>query len=494
VTILGMLTTVVAVFYPVWKLSRVSPAEAIGAQKSLQSGTARAGRWRPVLFSISALLLLPVFPPFYGYHRLLNLAPIVGAIVLAPMLAAALLKYSRRAARLFPLAILQLAWGYAVDKPGRIESTIRGVVVGMLLIFVIASIQDGFMQALSSMFINSSRPDFYVSSNGDFISPMTLQPIDDRLQLELAKVAGVAGVFGQRIVNVQYESHKIKMSAFDEVPPSTLATPYSYFEVVDRPTALAGHEMYHSAAPSVMVSESFQSLYGKKTGDAISLRVLNRSIEFRIVGIVRDFTAGGGRIYIARNLYKSLWHDPLVTGIAIVLEKSALLGAVKAAIEERFGRSHGLVVTIDRGIKKDVEGILRQSFLSFYFIEFVCILVAVLGFVSAFLIEIQSRTVELATLRAIGMSRFELSLFLSTEAFLLGLGASLVTLVLAVPVSWGLISHTLPLVLGWVVEYHFAWRIWLLTFLLGIFIAVVSSLVAIRWARGLSLAEAGAGE
>jgi putative ABC transport system permease protein len=345
ITCLGTLVTALAVLIPVFKIAQASPTEAI----ALEAGDAqRPGKpWR---LAVGSLLLLPLALPHLPIQWMP--APLLGAVLCAPACALLLLKVFRPVANRLRSPLLKLAWSYTIENPKRGEKTIRGIVVGLLLVFVIASIKGGFMEGLSGMFLNTSRPDFYVTSNGSFNTPETLQPIDDGLQAELESVAGVRGVYGKRIVSVQYGDKKVKLNALDEVPPETFEIPYSYFEVVDRPVAEAGRELYHGRTPSVFVSESFVSLFGKKTGDTIELRIHEKRVPFGIAGVVRDFTAGGGRIYMSRALYKTLWGDPLVTGIAFVLKKDAKLETVKAEVENRFGKSHGLIVTVDRGNKK----------------------------------------------------------------------------------------------------------------------------------------------
>ena len=152
------------------------------------------------------------------------------------------------------LPLITLAWSYVVDKPARAEKTVRGIVVGLPLIFWILAMQNGFMKSLSMMFMNTSRPDFYVSSNGDFTSPMTLQQIDEHLQFEIAKIEGIVGIYEQRIVTAHFGPHNIKMNALDEVPAT-------YFEISDRPADDAIREQYKSADPTV--TDGFKSLYGK---------------------------------------------------------------------------------------------------------------------------------------------------------------------------------------------------------------------------------------
>lgn len=492
VTMVGTMTTLLAVFFPVLSIARQPPVDIIGRSNEEIQVSKKYGNLRGLFLLTGFLFLVPLLPLPFLKAPLFHVLPLIGAMIVGPWMAVVLLtgmaKWSRWAS-VPPL--IELALSYAVAQPQRIEKSLRGLVIGLLMIFLISSVQSGFKEALAKMFIKTARPDFYVSSRGDFLSPMTLQALDDSLQQEIAKVEGVDGVYGQRIIQLKYQSRLIKLSAFDEVPPNTLEIPYSYFDVIDRPVAEAGHELYHGDAQSIMVSESFKSLFNKSTGDKIELAVLGRPLSFKIVGVVRDFTAGGGRIYIARNNYKKIWADPLVTGIALVLKKGVNFEEVRSEVERRFGPSHGLMITIDRGIKKDVENILNRSFASFHFIQLACILIASLGFISSYFIEIQNRAPELATLRITGLSRRELSILLSTESVLQGLSAGIVVLFLALPISWKLITQAMPVLLGWVVEFNISISLCVLTVLLGAVLAGLASLYASRGARDFDLADVG---
>ena len=486
--ILGALVTVLAVLGPIIRISNTSPVEAIVFSNTETEKQPASGRdW--ILCSLGAILLSPLLLPFSPQWWILQATPIVGALITAPIAAVALLRFTQRIAGRIRLPLVRLAWSYAVDKPLRVERTLRGIAVALLLLFVLGSVQAGFMNTLESMFSLPARPDFYVTSHGKFNSPQSLQSIDDGLISQLTQVAGVRGVFGRRIVGLRYGTKKIIANAYDEVPPETFDIPYSYFNVTDRPVSEAGRELYHSDSPTVMVSESFVALFGKSTGDTIELTPMDTPQRFRIVGVIRDLGASGGRIYLSRKTYKAFWGDPMVTGIAFVLNRDAKLTSVTREVEERFGKSHGLVVTIDRANRTEVEGILRRSFFILDCVKWVCIIVSALGFIGAFLIEIQNRTQELSILRIVGMSRPELSLFLILEAALLGAAASTVTLLLAIPVSWGLITQTLPYLFGWVVQFSISPGLCSITLLLGIWVPTLSSLYAVNWAGRLNITE-----
>lgn len=493
VAIAGTATTVAAVLGAVWKSATISPVDVIAQNKLEQIESGTVGRGRFAVLLIGTMAMIPLLFDFSGW-KILHAGPLIGAVLLGPPLTVLVLRLSRWAGRDLRFPLLQLAWSYAVANRIRVEKSVRGLIVGLLLIFVVASVQNAFMDALANVFIRTARPDFYVSSGGDFMSPMTLQPLDDALQKDIAARPGISGVYGQRMITLKYESRQITMSAFDEVPPDTLTVPYSYFDVVDRPVAEAGHDLYHGEGRPILISESFASLFGKKTGDSISLSVLDRNLDFHVVGVVRDFSAGGGRLYLSRDRYKELWKDALVTGIAVVLAKGAELADVRADVEAHFAKSHGLSVTVDRGIKQDVEKILKKSFMTFAFIQWVCVFVAGLGFVSSFFIEIRNRSTELAVMRTVGVSKNELSAFLLTEAAVLGLGASVVSIVLALPLAWMLISRSLPDLLGWVVTFHADPVLCLFILLLGTGLAFIASLYSIKWARGLNPAEGLQGE
>lgn len=485
ITFCGTLATVVAVMPSLKTIISTSPIDALDVKKTILKKNSFAKQITLSVILVSSLLLL--LHPISAIGLSSYIIPIIGLIIIAPTTLLMLLRLIQLFTKHMRSINIKLALAYSLNSPQRLEKMIRSLMASLVIIFTISTVQAGFVKSVGDRFITSARPDLYVSARGDFLSPLSMQPIQETLIPILTKFNGVSGVYGQRDISLEYQGKQIHMSSYDEVPPETLEIPYSYIETIDRPMDRAGHELYHSEDLTIMVSESFRNMFHKETDDFLEIGVLGQQKKFRIVGVVRDFSAGGGKLYMARNTYKTLWKDPLVTGIALILKDKTIIKNVINHLEEDFIPSRGLMVTIDKTIKDDVGIIINKSFSSFHLIEHLSVLIALLGFLSLFYIEIQSRYKELSTMRAIGMTKKELSIFIITEALLIGIFSSLLALILGFLISRVIILQALPIELGWVVDFHVNWIVPLRCLGIGLLVALTSSMYALTSVKNLSI-------
>ncbi len=483
----AVILVLLAIARSIFRIMEISPTEALSTVFEA-SGSGKKPSRIPLYLLVSSLpvLFLPIHPMFL-------VIPLALLIWAGPYVIYHGLILSRN---LFPPS-LRLPADYAVSRPDRLMTKLRGFFVGLLLLFVVHLVQSSFEMALQSRFVNTSRPDMFVTANGDLTSPFNLQPLHEALQLELAKIPEVTGVYGQRITKVRFMDKMLTLRAFDEVPPDNkkLKSPYSHFDIVDRLASDAGHDLYHKYPTgdknvAVLASETLKNLFNLKTGDSFELHSPKGNITARIVGVIRDLSAGSGAVYMDRRAYKAFWEDELVSGIALTLTAKADENIVKKKIEDQFSESHGVVVTPDRKVRADAMNVVTKGFSSLAIIEALILFVALVNFAATLLFEIKGRTREYGTLRSIGMPKSKLLGMVLLEAGLL-LGPAMVLAYLAsVPLSMRLITSGITISLGWFIGFHFdPWGILLLAGVSGVLIFLAAILPAMK-ASSVDVSEA----
>jgi putative ABC transport system permease protein len=277
------------------------------------------------------------------------------------------------------------------------------------------------------------------------------------------------------------------MKAWDE-PDSSVH--YSTFQVLDRPAAQAGQELFHSQEPSVMVSENFVLHFHKKTGDHVEIDTPSGRVSFRIIGVIADYASNEGIFYIDRTLYRKLWHDPLVNVFGLQLEPGADLEKVRQEIDTRFGRAHNLTVISNAEIKEQMISTVDQSFSYTRAIEVAALLVGLLGLLNTLLISVMERMRELGMLRAVGMSRGQLASMILQEALIQGGLGACAAVVLGGGIAYLWITHSLAHVLGWLIEFHFPWASAVGTVLVGTAVSVIAGYWPARRASHLEIRDA----
>ncbi len=488
---IAVILVLLAIARSIFRIMEISPTEALTAVFD-PAGTGK----RPTLIPLFALAItLPLL--FLDLHPIYLLIPLTTLIWSGPYVVYHGLTFCRG----YFSPRFRLPADYAVSDPKRLMTKLRGFFIGLLLLFVVHLVQSSFEMALQSRFVNTSRPDMFVTANGDLTSPFNLQPLHESLGTELATIPSVTGSYGQRITKVRFQDKMLTLRAFDEVPPDNkkLKSPYSHFDIVDRSTKDAGTDLYHlyplgSREIAVFASETFWNLFHLSTGDTFELHSPKGVLTAKIVGVIRDLSAGSGAVYLDRKVYRNFWGDELISGFALTIKEDADENVVKKAVEDRFAESHGVVVTPDRKVRMDAMNVVKKGFFSLSIIEALILFVAMVNFAATLLFEIKGRGREYGTLRSIGMPKTQLLGLVLFEAGLL-LGPTMILAYLAsVPISMRLITSGITVSLGWFIGYHFdPWGIVVLAGVSSVLIFLAAILPALK-ASSVDVSEAMRGE
>ena len=462
--IAGVAAAVLAALWPAWRATRVQGGEAFGAGPAGAPPAARATR-RIAIVRAAGLAMLAGFGvlaatgPLHPVIEVLQpLLGVLGAVLGAPLLVALALRALAAAVAvrgpLGRLAVLRLACQNLLRHPSRTGGNVLSLVIGLMLVVTMAVIQHSFKTSIGDWNDRTLRSDLWISSIGRVLT-IDVQPLAETLAAELDQVPGVdvaggRGARGFRIVHHVLDGRQLTVKAYDPTHPR-IGT--DLFDVVDRPVADAVRELYDASRPGVIVSQNFAAHFGKRTGDVLELDTPSGRHRLPILATAVDYGSPEGTLIFAREVYKRLWLDALVTGFAVEVQRGADVEAVRAAIDARFG-TRGLVATPNRELSAQFEEVLDESFGYTKAIELAALAVGLLALLGALLVSLLSRLRELGMLRAIGMSRAQLARMILAEAVLLGLLGGAVAAALGVYLAKLWVVSTLASSLGWFIQVH----------------------------------------
>jgi putative ABC transport system permease protein len=494
---LGGVAAFVAALWPAIKATTIQPLEAM-RNREVGEDSAKAGfyRFTPYIgvgmlafMTVTTLMGMPAKYPLIDSFDLV--CSMLGSALVGPALVTGFMRLFRPIVLRSGGTVARLAQDNLLRNPRRTGSNVMSLMVGLILVMMIAVVNVSFRLTITSWFEKVLRADLLVSSAGKLISYQT-QPLSEKLGDELVAIPGVrhgdgSGSYALRFIHIQYQGKQLGMKSYDE-PDSGFH--YSTFDVLDRPAADAGRELYHSPYPTAMVSENFVLHFGKKTGDTIQVDTPSGRTDFKVVGIVADYASPEGILYLDRQLYKKLWHDDLVNVFALMLEPGQDLETVRKAIDARFGRSQNLNVISNTEIKQQLIATVDQSFSYTKAIEAAALMVALLGLLNTLLISVMERMRELGMLRAVGMSRGQLRRMILIEALAQGAFGALSAVLLGSAIAYLWITHSLAHVLGWLIAFHFPWLSAIGTVLIGTAVALAAGFFPARRASNLEIRNA----
>ncbi|MGK5082931.1 FtsX-like permease family protein [Bdellovibrionota bacterium FG-1] len=494
---LGATAAFLAALFPAWRATTIDPLEAMRhhevGENANQQGFFRYSPWIGVgLLSFMGLATWAGLPVrFQWIDTLCQICAILGSALLGPTLVVFLIRLMRPLVLRMGGTISRLAQDNLLRNPRRTGSNVMSLMVGLMLTIMIAIVNVSFRMTITDWFNRILRADLFVSSTGRLISYQT-QPQHEDLGPELEKIPGIKmtngkGAYGIRFIHVTYEGRQLGMKAWDEPDP---AANYSILDVQDRTPFQAGRDLYHSPDPTVLVSENFVLHFKKKTGDSLDLDTPSGRSSFRIVGVVVDFAGPEGILYIDRQLYRRIWHDPLVSAFGLNLAPGADLSTVRQEIDRQFGRARNISVTSNAELRDQMVSVIDQSFAYTRAIEGAALLVGLLGLLNTLLISVMERMRELGMLRAVGMSRSQVSKMILQEALVQGALGAVAAVVLGSGIAYLWIKYSLAHVLGWMIHFYFPWLAVGGTVLVGTAVALFAGFFPARRASLLEICEA----
>jgi putative ABC transport system permease protein len=365
------------------------------------------------------------------------------------------------------------------------------LMVGLFLVMLISCVRSSFHDTLTNWLDRIFVADIMVGSNGRFINA-DVQPIKDSILPELLKIKGIRPIgegrgAGSRIVPFQFKGAKLAIKAIDHY-----ADFYEYrnFPVIDSDRIPTARALFESTEPALLATQSFLDRAGKKIGEIVDLETPSGAIPFRILGKIVDYASSQGVIYLNRAVYAKYWNDHLVTVFVLSLEPGARFEDVKSSIDRELGRKWNLVTISSREFKEQMQSAIERSFAYTRAIEWIALLVGLLGLLNTLLISVMERTREIGMLRAIGSTRLQVSKMIFFEAILQGFFGAVVAILLGSYVGKLFVEYTLSTTLGWEIDYHFPKDAILNTILIGVAVAGVAGFLPARRAAQLQITEA----
>ncbi len=472
-------------------------AVAAGFASALDAMTPDSRRARA--FSWAGFALLMLFeaigraPATFAPGLVAVLQPIAGfggAALAGPALVGWLVRGAARARGWLPRASSRLALGNLGAT--RSSSHVASLLVALLVVTVVSVVRASFLDTLLGRYDGTLREDLIVSSSDRLISP-NVAPISEKLGPELARVPGVAvgagaerGAYGLRVARIRYGGTEVQLKAFDEPGPSLA---FRNFDLIDRPAAEAGPELYSGGPLAIFVSRAFSERFEKRTGDTIALETPSGVASARIAGLIADLGSGGGLIVMSRERYKALWGDSLVTGFGIRVIPGVDPESVRAELLRRFG-ARGLRVVSRRELKEQIRSAIEQSFGQLRAVEGVALAIGMLGLVNALAVSVLRRRREIGMLRAVGASRGQIAAIIVQEACIQGVFAAGAAIALGVWVARGWVARCLFVTFGWLVEFHVPWAALAGCLLLSVVLSLVAGLWPARQAADTPILEA----
>jgi putative ABC transport system permease protein len=490
----GVAVAVLAALHPAVEAIRVSPLE-----------NARQTAWNPVfrgkdswatrlgllcLGAAPLLILLPVPLPEPVQKFSVGIIGMLVFLLALAFLCPLIVNYSltwfwRLALRLPGVSWVEarLAGDSLRRNPVRSGITVATLVISLAAIFTIAAFVNSVRGSLLAWIDQMVTADLIVSSGARTAGPKNV-PLKEDVLSGIKHVPGVKVVDLYRLIRSTYQGKPILIESFAATESAKVRTlPMARGDGAQALRAMG-------EGKGVIISESFQSRFGKGAGDTIELATPSGRTAFKVLGVYVDYSSDSGSVLIDRALYKRYWQDELVDAFDLWLELGADEQAVIQSIKEQYGERYQLFISTHRELRTAVVAIMEQSFIVNYAVEIVAVVVAIFSVINTLLASILDRTREIGVLRAMGATQSQLRRIVALEAGWMGILGGIVGLFAGTVMAYHHVVYNTKVLTGWTFQFYYPYDVALLSLVGSVILCVISGYGPARQAAATPIVAA----
>ncbi|HUK40432.1 MAG TPA: FtsX-like permease family protein, partial [Candidatus Acidoferrales bacterium] len=474
----GIVVAVLAALHPASDAIHVSPLE--NARKAAWS-TAYAGRqsWANRLgflclcTSPALLLVAPLMPGAIERFSVGVIGMLVFLLSLAffcpGLIVYFVSKLWRSSLRLPGVSWIEarLASDNLRRNPARSGITVATMVISLAAIFTIAAFVNSVRGSLLAWVDQMVTADLIVSSGARTAGPRNVPLKEDPLP-GLAAVPGVKIVDLYRLIRSTYQGKPILIESFSARDSARVRN----LPMTEGDGRRALREM--GDGKGVIISESFQSKFGKNAGDIVDLATPSGLTAFKILGVYIDYSSDAGSILMDRALYKRYWKDDLVDAFDLWLAPGIDQQAVIQSIKDNYGERYQLFISTHRELRAAVVQIMEQSFVVNYAVEIVAVVVAIFSVINTLLASILDRTREVGVLRAIGTMQNQVRRIVVMEAGWMGLLGGVLGLFAGTIMAYHHVVYNTKVLTGWTFQFYYPYGVAVLLLVASVFLCLIA--------------------
>jgi putative ABC transport system permease protein len=219
-------------------------------------------------------------------------------------------------------------------------------------------------------------------------------------------------------------------------------------------TAASAQVWTRFAAGAVLVAQPLAYRLNLNVGSALTLTTAQGARSFSVAGVFREYGNDRGSVRISRAVYRRLWQDDSVSGLAMVVTAAADVPTVVRGLYAAAAGRQALQVDTPAQVRAISLTIFDRTFIITRVLNWLAAGVAALGLVSALLAWQLGRTHELALLRALGLTRGGAALMIQAQTLFMGAVALLAALPAGVLTAILLVRVINRRAFGWEIDLH----------------------------------------
>jgi len=483
---MGMLASILSSIGPAREASKIAPKEALALgtlETKIKISLGHLSLIGVGLLILSLILALqkPIFHrPIFGF--LAALLILIGVSFLIPSVTTLLNRLLAPILRFLFGSEGKLAGRYIHDSMARTVITIAALMTALSMLISISIMILSFRRTVDLWVEQSINGDVFIFPGSYSITGYSaLLPLE--VSRALPSLPGVKAVDSFRALEVEYQGYPAIVAAVD-------GQVFLNLKVIrfTRGNSQAILQQFASGQ-AVLITESFSLRHHVKAGDRIKLNTPQGEKEFPVSGVFYDYSSDWGMVLMEKKVYQSLWNDETLHSAGIYLKEGVSQQAFKETIRERYSKPYRLFVVSHRELRNEVLKIFDQTFAITYALEFIAIIVAILGIINSLNALIIERQRDIGIIRAVGGFRKQVQKATLIEAGLIGFFSHILGLLCGFLLSILLIYVINKQSFGWTIQFSIPLRSLIESWLIVMVTSIGAGFIPARRAARMNMVE-----
>ncbi|MBL8956480.1 MAG: FtsX-like permease family protein [Myxococcaceae bacterium] len=482
---LGIGGSLFAALRPAFVASQVQPVEAL--RKDMASGAANVSSFATI---VGALLIAGVWPatripapienfPVGGYLAMFFI--LMGTTLLSPLVLRVLQRVYQRPGELALGVPGRLAADNFARAPARTAVPVSALAIGVAMTVCIAGFVGSFQKS-SEKWIDQSVPaDLFVTSSSKVAGVQNV-PLKPEFGDPIEQMPEVAAVDRLRI----YQHDLLGLRIFIVSLNPDIYNLHGKPEV--REGRLPTHEMRQQGY--VTISENLSRRRNLHPESTFEMDTPTGRRSYKVSGVITDYTSDQGTVFMDRKIFVAQFNDDRVDNFEIYLKDPKTTEQVRDRINAQWKDEYDLFVLSNQELRQEAYALVDNAFSVTYAMEFLAVILALLGVINTLLAAVLDRTREIGLLRAVGAARKHIVRLFAGEAALIGLTGGVIGSLSGYVLGYIVTKVVGVEATGWDFAYIFPLKLAVQMLLAATACAIIAGLYPARRASRLDVVEA----
>lgn len=461
----GLLVPLLASWYPIQKVGKVSVMEAL---KENKAETNRSNKW----FGLIGILFILL--SFFIKHLVLVLPLMIGIALVFPYLFKLFSFLLKGFYRLLFKFTGDMAIRNLNRNIGRTSMTSVILCLGIAMIVLMSSLNSALLQSYERVIHNSYGGNLDIMFH--HIEEEDLNTLKDTDGVADATTYSTQGI----VWNLDGEKRMLPVYGVGEAW-------IDRFPLFTISKGTHGELIKSLKSDEIILDEISFGAWGGKIGEAITLDTLDGEKSFKVMAVVNTMKNSGYSAFMKEEHFKDNFGVKYERNALIIKEEQTSPLQLRENIYDQFGERVEEMWGPEDWVSV-IGGVITGSFSIVNALIILGIIVSGMGITNTLLINIMERVREIAMMRAVGVTRGQIIRMILLEGFGIGLAATVIGMLFGILLIY--ITSGFVEVNSLTFEFGVSPIILLIIFLFGIVISLVSSFTPSRRAAKTPLNEA----